>query len=144
MRLPSWDELRKNEEQLSVLEYPLDQPLKLPANADQPCPSLLQADERAVVMAFSSPETCAVSVDCYQGHEHEVGFDHRMAHGRLHDPERTRFERITCQETERLGRVFKAGIGDDGADCTGFLRRGERTDLAAERTIAADHGYARE
>ncbi len=28
MRLPSWDEINKQEDQRNVLEYPLDKPLK--------------------------------------------------------------------------------------------------------------------
>ena len=81
-------------------------------------------------MALAAAEPSAAVVDRDQRDQDEIGLDHRVALGRLHDPERTGLERVAGEEAERLGGIVKAREGDDRADRARFLHRRQRADLA--------------
>src|SRR5690348_14866075 len=93
-------------------------------------------------MALAAAETGAASVDRDQRDEDQVRLDRRMALRRLHDPERSRLERIAGKETKWLGGIGEAGESGDRPDGARFLHRWQWTDLRPERMVAGDHGYA--
>ena len=89
-------------------------------------------------MALAPAEAGPGAVDCDQWDEDQVGLDDRCFALGLQYSERPRLERVAGAEAERLGGIVERRESDDPPDRTRFLDRSLRTDLRAQRGIAAN------